>query len=119
MEIIRKGHQFTVIEECGKFVTVMILSRHNSLDEALDALFEAMEKESEEISKAHVEELRSRGIKAVTVKEALEGKTPEERAAFLKERNEKFLIPLMDKNIEELKNKEEELKAQRKIRRVK
>lgn len=46
----------------------MVLSDHETLDEALEAMFEALDKETDEIMEKETEELRKQGIKASTVK---------------------------------------------------
>lgn len=90
-------------------MAVMILSEHDNFDDALNATFEAMEKESEETMKREIEELRKQGIRAVSFKEAIKDMTPEEHERFIEERNGKFVYPILDKNIKMLEKKRKQL----------
>lgn len=84
----------------------MIISEQDNEDEAVKAMFEAFEKESDESMKKEIEHLRKQGINAVTFEVAIKDMTPEELKKFLEERKQKFLSHLMDKNIEMLGQKE-------------
>jgi hypothetical protein len=100
------GHVYQVIpKEDGKYMAVMILSEHDNQHDAFRAMYEAMKRESKEILDREVEELRKRGIKAVTLEEAVKDMTPEELKRFLEERRRKFVEPLLDMNIKMLKQK--------------
>ncbi len=114
MVIKRIGHKYTVVpQKNGLYQAVMILSMHDNFDEALDAVFDAMDKESEEIMDREIEELRKQGIKVVSAKEAIKDMMPEERERFLEERNRKFVNPILDMNIEMLEQKRKQLKIKR------
>lgn len=107
-----KSHKYTVIpEKDGKYMAVMILSEHDQENDAYRAIIEAMNKESEEIMNRQIEELRGKGIPAVSFKEAIKDMTPEERERFIEERNRKFVIPLLNRNIEMLDEKMKQLKS--------
>jgi len=106
MKIKPIGHKYTAIpERNGGYLAVMILSEHDNLNDTLEAMFEAMEKESGEIMNRETEELRKQGIKAVSVGEAEKDMTPEQLERFLEERRRKFVIPLLDMNIVMLEQK--------------
>lgn len=108
------GHAYKVIQDVnGKYLAVMIISEHDSQEEALEAAIEAMNKESEEINKRNIEELRKKGIKAVRFKDAIKDMSPEELERFLEERKRKFLMPLMEKNIEMLERKKKRFRLKR------
>ena len=114
MDVKRVGHRYTIIEGGSKrYQAVMVLSDHETLDEALEAMFEALAKETDERMEKETEELRKQGIKAFTVKELTKDMTPEELEKFMEERNRKFIFPLLDKNIEELKQIEKRLTIKR------
>jgi len=78
----------------------MILSEHDNLNDAVNAMLDIMDKEAEEIMYREIEELKKRGIKAVSVKEAIKDVTPEQRERLFEERNIKFINPLLNMNIE-------------------
>lgn len=100
MEIRRLGHRYTVVpQKKGSFMAVMILSIHDNFNDAVDAMLDAMEKESEEIMNREIEKMRKQGINAVSLKEAIKDMTPEERERFIEERNRKFINPILDINI--------------------
>ncbi|HHV19174.1 MAG: hypothetical protein PHE70_10725 [Tepidanaerobacteraceae bacterium] len=108
------GRAYKVIQDVnGKYLAAMIISEHDSCEEAVEATLEAMNKESEEISKREIEELREKGIKAVRFEDAIKDMTPEELEGFLEERKRKFLMPLMDKNIEMLEQKSKRCRIKR------
>lgn len=114
MDIRPVGHKYTVIpQDNGKYLAVMILSEHDNLDDALNATFEAMEKESEEIMNRGIEELRENDINAISFKEAIKDMTPEELEDFLEERDRKFINPFLNRNIETLKQKRNRFKIKR------
>jgi len=113
MEIKRTGHQYTVVKLHGKHCAVMILSEHDNEEDALNAVFDAILNEGNETTKAEIEELRKQGINAVSVKEAMKDMTPEQQEKFLEERNRKFINPLLDMNIEMLKERARRLKIKR------
>ena len=114
MNLEPMGHAYKIIQDVnGKYLAVMIISEHDSHEEAVEAILEAMNKESEEISKRNIEELRKKGIKAVRFEDAVKDMTPEELESFLEERKRKFLMPLMDKNIEILEQKKKKLQIKR------
>ncbi|SFQ10847.1 hypothetical protein SAMN05444406_11266 [Caldicoprobacter faecalis] len=81
----------------------------------MEALLDAMKKESDEIRKIEHEELEKQGIKVRTLEEVIKDMTPEELEAFKKERNEKFVKPLLDENISAL----ERLKRRLNLKRIK
>lgn len=81
-------------------MAVMILSEHDNLNDAVNAMLDIMDKEAEEIMYREIEELKKRGIKAVSVKEAIKDVTPEQRERLFEERNIKFINPLLNMNIE-------------------
>jgi len=115
MEIKRLGHKYTVVpQKNGSYMTVMILSIHDNFDDAIDAVFAAMKKESEEIMNRKIEKMRKQGIQAVSFKEAMKDMTPEERARFMEERNRKFINPIIDMNSRILEQKRKELQQRRK-----
>ena len=114
MDLKRVGHRHTIIEGGSKrYQAAMILSDHETIDEALEAVFVVMNKETDEIMEKETEELRKQGIKAFTVKELTKDMTPEQIENFKKERFEKFIRPLLDKNIEELEQKGRSLTIKR------
>lgn len=119
MELKLTESKYTVISrESGKYLAVRILSEHNNLYDALDAMFEAMNEEPKERTNREVEELKKNGIDAVTLEEAIKDMTPEQLESFLEERNRKFINPILNKNIEELKQlKQKRNRAE--IRRIK
>lgn len=92
---------------------VIIVSGHKSYDEAVEAMFDIMKKESKEILEKEVEELRKQGIEVVTFEEAIKDMTPEELERFLEERKRKFIMPMIDKNIEDIKQKSNRTKIKR------
>ena len=114
MNLEPMGHAYKIIQDVtGKYLAVMIISEHDSREKAVEAMLEAMNKESDEISKRNIEELRKKGIKAVRFKDAIKDMSPEELERFLEERKRKFLMPLMDKNIEILEQKKKKLQIKR------
>ncbi|NLC69100.1 MAG: hypothetical protein GX754_10075 [Clostridiaceae bacterium] len=120
MEIKPIGHKYSIIPtNYGKHLAVMILSEHDNEIDAVNAALDAMEKESEEIMNKEIEELRKKGIKAVSFKEAIKDMTPDELESFLEERNRKFITPLLNLNIEMLKQKRKQLQQEKKLREQK
>jgi hypothetical protein len=114
VEIKPIGHRYTIVPlDNGRYRAVMILSEHDNFDDAIGAMLEAMDKETDVIMKREIEELRKQGIKAVLFKEAIKDMTPEQRERFLEERNRKFINPLLDMNIEMLEHKRRRLKIKR------
>lgn len=114
MEIEPMGHGYKVIQGGnGKYQVVMIISEHDSEDEAVKAMLEAAKKESDEIMKREIEELRKQGINAVTFEDAIKDMKPEELERFLEERNRKFINPLVNKNIEMFEQKRRRLRIKR------
>jgi hypothetical protein len=111
VKIEQIGHKYTVVpQNNGKYLAVMILSEHDNLNDAINATLEALNKETDRIMNREIEELRKRGIKAVTFKEAIKNMTPGQRKRFLEERYRKFIKPLFDMNIEMLEQKRRQLK---------
>lgn len=107
MNIDWVGHGYKVIKtDSGKYQVVMVISEHDNEDEVYDAMHKAMDKESDEITKLEIEELRKQGIKAVTFEDAIKDMSPEELERFLEERKRKFLNPILNMNIEKLKQNE-------------
>ena len=116
MNIRKTGHAYTIIPVCGKkYRVAMILSEHDTFEEAMEALMDAMKKESDEIRKIEYGELKKRGIKVRTLEEVIKDMSPEELEAFKKERYEKFVKPLLDENISAL----ERLKSRFNLKRIK
>jgi len=114
MEIKRMGHKYTVVpQKNGEYLAVMIISEHDNLMDAMHAILEAMDKESDEIMKKEKEEYRKLGVKVVSFKEAIRDLSPEERERFLEERNRKFIKPLLDLNFKMLEQMERRLKLKR------
>jgi len=114
MKIKRVGHRYTVVpHNSGKYLAVMILSEHDNLNDAINAMLEALDKEGDEIMNREIEELRKQGVRAVSFKEAIKDMTPGQRKRFLEERNRKFINPLLDMNIEMLEHKRRRLKIKR------
>lgn len=96
MELKPIGHKYTVVpQNNGKYLAVMILSEHDNSNDAFNATYEAMKKESDEIMNKKIEELRKQGINAVSLKDAIKDMTPEELERFLEERNRIFVYPLL------------------------
>ena len=110
---MRKGHQFTVVEHSKKFMAVIVISEHDTMEEAMSAMLDAMNTESEEITKEQVEEQRARGINTVTLQEAIKDMTPEELKRFMEERQRKFVNPILDANLKMLETKGRRLKIKR------
>jgi malonyl CoA-acyl carrier protein transacylase len=114
VKIERVGHKYTVVpHNSGKYRVVMILSEHDNLNDAINAMLEALNKEGDEIMNREIEELRKQGVRAVSFKEAIKDMTHEQRKRFLEERNRKFINPLLDMNIEMLEHKRRRLKIKR------
>lgn len=114
MKIKPIGHRYIIFPlDDGRYRAVMIISEHDNLNDAIGAMFGAMDKETDEIIKWEIEELRKQGIKAVSFKEAIKDMAPEQWERFLEERNRKFINPLLDMNIEMLEHKRRRLKIKR------
>jgi hypothetical protein len=79
--------------------------KFKTYDEAFDAMYEFMQKESAKTMNIEVKRLRGRGIPVVTLEEAIKDMTPEELEHFKEERNRKYMMPLMVQNIKMLKQK--------------
>lgn len=106
MNIDWVGHGYKVIKTgSGRYQVVMIISEHDSEDEAYDTMHKAMDKEADEITKHEIEELRKQGINAVTFEDAIKDMEPDELERFLEERKRKFLNPILNMNIEQLEQK--------------
>jgi alanyl-tRNA synthetase len=69
--------------------------------------------EDDEIMNREIETLRKHGIKVASVKEAIKDMTPEQRKRFLEERKSKLINPLLDLNIEMLKQERKKLGIKR------
>jgi uncharacterized protein YaaR (DUF327 family) len=108
-----RGHKYTVYEYGKKFLAVMILSEHDSMEDALSAMLDAMRAEGDEITKGYIEEQRANGINVVTLEEAVKDMTPEGLVKFMEERQKKFINPLLDANIKTLESKGRRLKIKR------
>jgi len=102
MEIKRTGRPYTVVKLHGKYCAVMILSEHDNEEDALNAVLDELLKGNNEELNGKNDEHMKQGI---SLKEAMKDMTPEQRERFLEERNRKFLNPILDLNIEMLKEK--------------
>ncbi|MGI6188274.1 MAG: hypothetical protein GX041_06655 [Clostridiales bacterium] len=108
------GYKYTVIpKDNDKYLAVMIISEHDNYSDALKAALDAMRKEADEIMNREIETLRKHGIKVASVKEAIKDMTPEQRKRFLEERKSKLINPLLDLNIEMLKQERKKLGIKR------
>ena len=88
MKIKPIGHRYTIVPlDDGRYRAVMIISEHDNFDDAIGAMLEAMDMETDEIMKREIEELEKQGIKAVSFKETVKDMTPEQLERFLEERN--------------------------------
>jgi hypothetical protein len=106
--------KYTVIKNGnGKYLAVMILSEHDTEDDALTAMLSAMNKESKAETHKEIKKLHKQGINAVTVEEATKDMTPEELERFLEERQRKFINPLLDANIKDLETKDRRMRIKR------
>lgn len=115
MELKPIGHGYTIIpQDDGTYQVAMIISEHDNEHEAITAMLEAMRKESNEIMKKEIEELRKQGINAKTLEDAVKDMTPEQLENFLEERRRKFINSLLNMNIEMLEQKKRKLKTKRK-----
>lgn len=110
---MRRGHQYTVYEKGKKFLAVMILSEHDTMEQAVSAMLDAMKAEGDEITKEFIEEQRANGINVVTLEEAVKDMTPGELESFMKERQRKFINPLLDLNIKTLEKQGRRFKIKR------
>lgn len=110
-----KGHRFTVIQNNHKYLAVMIISEHDTMEEAIEAMLTAMDQESDEIMEKKVDKLRAQGVKVATLKEAIKDMSPEQLERFLEERQRKFVDPVLDANIKAL----EKMGRRFKIKRIK
>ena len=97
-----------------KYLAVMVLSEHDTEEDAIMAMLDAMNAESDALKNKDIKELREQGIDAISAKEAIKGMSYEQRERFLDERNKKFVNPILNMNIKLLKENEKRHKLDNK-----
>ncbi len=88
----RASHIYSIKKTTdNKFQVMMVLSEHDTQEEAAYSMMKAIKKESSDCIKNEIEELKAAGIDAITFEDAIKDMEGEELERFLKEREERFI----------------------------
>lgn len=100
------SHVYSIKETArGRFQVLKVISEHNTQEEAVGSMLKAINQESSVNMEFEVEQLKAKGVDAMTFEDAVKSMDSEELERFLKERRQKFFSRVLDENIKILKNR--------------
>lgn len=93
MEFNTKTHGYAVRKvSYDYYQAIMVISEHTTENDALDAMLNAMNKDSVKLDDECQKEMNQKGIQAISFEEAKKEMSPEQLERFMKER-EKHVKP--------------------------